>query len=306
MLAVFFQILPLFLIIFIGGVFGYFNKSFNQTTVSELNRFAYFVGFPSIILNSFMVIDDIPIEEVRLAFVNILILVLFTLLVIFIINKVFKNKHLRNTYFVCAFFGNIAYLGYPLITSLNQSYSTSVSLHIAGYLIVIFTLGIAKLEVSKNEGVLNYKNLLTAIVFNPLLIATFVGILITTLHLPIPVIGKKVVKVLSASASPVVLFALGVFMTQNKLVKTTLFHAMFISGIKLLILPFVYWLFAALVFVDLDMTVSIIIATMPVAFTPFVLAEIYDMDKKIVANAIIISTILGILIIPLVANMLQI
>jgi predicted permease len=41
-------------------------------------------------------------------------------------------------------------------------------------------------------------------------------------------------------------------------------------------------------------------AAMPVAITPFVLSEIYDMDKKIIVSAIIMSTILASLWLPLV------
>jgi predicted permease len=45
-------------------------------------------------------------------------------------------------------------------------------------------------------------------------------------------------------------------------------------------------------------------AAMPVAITPFVLSEIYDLDKKIVVTSIIISTILSIISIPMIIYLL--
>jgi len=300
MLTIVYQILPLFLIILLGGLFGYGNKNFNEKTVAELNRYAYYIGFPTIIINSFLSIDTIPKVEIQTAFINVGILTAFMFFVIWITGKLFKNERLQNTYFVCAIFGNVAYLGFPLVYSIDANYSTSLSLHIAGYLLVMFTLGIAKLEISKNKGELNYSKLAKSIVLNPLLLGTFIGIMITVLGISIPDVGKRTIGMLSASASPVVLFALGIFIAKNKIVKSSLAHASAISILKLIVLPFIFYGLSRTIFTDFTMPVSIIMAAMPVAITPFVLSEIYDMDKKIIVSAIIMSTILASFWLPLV------
>ncbi len=300
MLTIIYQILPLFLLILLGGLFGFLNKGFNEKMVAELNRYAYYIGFPAIIINSFLSIDIIPKVEIQTALINIGILVAFMFLVIWMTGKLLKNERLQNTYFVCATFGNVAYLGFPLLYSIDANYSISLSLHIAGYLLVMFTLGIAKLEISKNKGALDYLKLTKSIVLNPLLLGTFIGIMITVLEISIPDFGKRTIGMVSASASPVVLFALGVFIAKNKIVKLSLVHATFISILKLVILPFIFFGFSVTILTDYKMTVSIIMAAMPVAITPFILAEIYDMDKKIIVSAIIISTVLASLWLPLV------
>jgi predicted permease len=302
MLTIFYQILPLFLIILFGGIFGYFNKNFNDKTVAELNRYAYYVGFPMIIINSFLSIESIPKLEIEIAFVNVGILTAFMFLIIWITGKIFKNQRLQNTYFVCAIFGNVAYLGFPLVYAINPNYSTSLSLHIAGYLLVLFTLGIARLEISKNNGAFDILKLGKSIALNPLLLGTFIGIVITILGISMPDIGKRTIGMLAASASPVVLFALGIFIAKNKIVTSSLAHASAISILKLLLLPLIFFGFSMTILTDYTMTVSIIMAAMPVAITPFVLSEIYDMDKKIIVSAIIMSTILASLWLPLVID----
>lgn len=304
MIDTLYQIIPLFLIILIGSVFGYFHKSFDKNTVSELNKFAYFIGFPCIIIDSFIQIDKIPFEDVKTAGINICILCLFIFLILIITQSFLRDNKLKNTYFICGFFGNVAYLGFPLVQSINPNYATSLSLHIAGYLILLFTIGIIKLEISKNDSTLNYKNLVKTIISNPLLIATFLGIAITLTNPQIPQVANSVIGMIASSASPIVLFALGVFISQNKLPKNSFKHAFAISAIKLFSLPLLFWLFSATLFQNLDLTVSIIIASMPVAITPFVLAEIYSLDKKIIASAIIFSTVLAILSIPFIVNIL--
>jgi len=297
-----YKIIPLFLVILLGAVFGFFNKSFSKSTVSELNRFAYFIGFPCIILNSLTSINFIPVQEIKIALINITILLIFTFIT-FLLTRIFlKEKRIQNTYFICTFFGNIAYLGFPLVNSINPSYSTGLSLHIAGYLIILFTIGIVKLEASKTNNKLQYFNLLKTIFFNPLLFSTLLGLLITIFNFKIPLLAKQVINMISLSASPIVLFALGIFIIQNKILKTSLFHISIISFIKLIILPLFFWISSIFLFKDYDLTISILLASMPIAITPFVLAEIYDIDKKVIAGAIIVSTVLGVVTIPIILS----
>lgn len=303
MLETFFLILPFFILILLGGVFGYFNKNFSKTTVSELNRFVYFVGFPCYILNSFLSIEMIPAKAINISLINVIILIGFIFLMVIVMRNISKSTSLQNTYMICAFFGNIAYLGFPLLYALNENNSILASLHVAGYLVVLFTIGIIYLEISKNKGRLNYGALLKSIVLNPLLIATFFSLIITIFQIRLPVIGIKVISMMAASATPVILFALGIFIIQNKLVKSTLFHAINISMIKLLVLPAIFWLIATLLFPNDNFEVPIIMAAMPVAILPFILADVYKMDKEIIASAIVISTIMSIVIIPLIVNL---
>lgn len=303
MAAIFLQILPLFLIMLIGGVFGRLHASFNQKTVSELNRYAYYLGFPGIIIQSFLAIDKIPQAEVEMALINILVLVVFSIALLLLLGLFLKDKQLLNTYFICGFFGNVAYLGFPLISSLGAQYSTSLSLHIAGYLIVLFTVGIARLEMTKYEGRLHTGRLLRSVFLNPLLLATMLGLLLISIDVAVPVLAKKVVSMIASSASPVVLFALGVFIAHSKVDKSSVGHAISLSLVKLLGLPIVFWLISRLIWTEADMTVSTIIAAMPVAITPFVLAEIYDMNKKVIASAIVISTALSVFVIPVVVSL---
>ena len=151
MLAILIQIAPLFIIILIGIIFGKWNTKFNETTVSELNKYAYYIGYPCLMINSLISIDKILPKEVEAALLNIGILLFLMILLLIIGKKILKNQRLVNTYFICCVFGNIAYLGFPLVCSLDASYNTGASLHITGYLIVIFTFGIGRLEYIKGK-----------------------------------------------------------------------------------------------------------------------------------------------------------
>ena len=304
MIPIVLQIAPLFIIILIGIVFGKWNPKFNETTVSELNKYAYYIGYPCLIINSLMSIDEVLPKEIQAALLNIGIIVVLTIAIWVVGSKILKDQKLVNTYFICCIFGNTAYLGFPLVCSLDESYSTGASLHIAVYLIVLFTLGIGRLEYLKGNGKLNGKQLATSIVTNPLLLATMIGLTILILKIQIPDLAAKTIKMVAASASPAVLFGLGIFMIRNKLHREVLLHASTISILKLAIVPLLFLILSLNVFKNQNFDVSIIMSAMPVAITSFVLSEIYDLDKKIAVSSIIISTVLSIISIPFIIYLL--
>ncbi len=300
MIEIFYKIIPFFAIIFIGILYGFLNKSFNDRTVAELNKYTYYLGFPCIILNSFLNINTLSREIIEEAFINIGLLSLFFILVLCLTKLFFKEKIKQNTYLICTFFGNIAYLGFPVVYSINPNYSTNISFHIAGYLIVLFTFGIIQLEISRTNSNIQPRNIVGKIIINPLVFSTIIGIIIAIVQLHIPPLIATTINLIAASASPIVLFAIGIFIIKNKILRKHLPHILSISCIKLIILPLFFWSAISLFFGKGTFEVSIMMACMPVAITPFVLAEIYELEKEIIAGSIVLSTLLSLLTIPVI------
>ena len=294
MLSFLIQITPVFLIILLGIVFGFFNKNFDLNLVSALNRFAYYVGFPSIVIFSFLNTSLKDQSIIESALLNFGLLVFYLLLLLVTLPFILRNKKLENTYLICVLFGNVAYLGFPLLKSIFPNSETLLSLIIAGYLLLIFTVLIVKLELDEKRNKLEILPLIRKLILNPLLLSCFIGIGLKLFNIQLPSILNNGIEMISKSASPVVLFALGVFIAKNKIDLKELKQATYISLIKLLVLP-VLFLLIGLGFSIRQNNFQVLIgmATMPVAITPFVLAEIYNLNKKIIVNAIMISTILS-------------
>lgn len=294
MLSTLTQIAPVFLIVFLGLLFGLFNKNFDLKLVSSLNRYAYYIGFPSIVIYSFLNTSLNENSIIESALLNFGILLLYLILLIISLPFILRNKKLENTYLICVLFGNVAYLGFPLLSGVFPNSETLLSLLIAGYLLLIFTLLIIKLEVDEKTNGLQFFPLIKKLILNPLLLSCIIGISLMLFKIQLPPDLNSSIEMLSKSASPVVLFALGVFIAKNKIDFKAIKHASYISFIKLLGLPALFLLIAMVFSIQqTDINVSLGMATMPVAITPFVLAEIYNLDKKIIVNAIIISTALS-------------
>ena len=67
----------------------------------------------------------------------------FTILVVVIFTLYFTLKHFGfsrsviNTYVISVFFGNIGYLGFPILTSLIPNSNGLVSMHVALYTLIL-------------------------------------------------------------------------------------------------------------------------------------------------------------------------
>lgn len=265
-----------------------------DTMVNVLNRFALHLALPALVIHSLITVEDhtnLPLPV--LAHATISLLVMIALLVI--VTKLFRlDTETKNTYIMCGFFGNIAYIGPPFLASLLPGNESLVSLLIAIHVGVAFTVGIAILEYSKHHR-LNIVQLSKTLATNPLILSTALGILLFFLPVALPDIVVRAIGLLAASASPVVLIAIGAFMASEWHPDGTISHSVIISLLALVGMPALFLLTSRAVPSSEAMTVSILEAAMPVALTNFALAEQYPLRKKIIANAIIFSTTLSLL-----------
>jgi hypothetical protein len=159
--------------------------------------------------------------------------------------------------------------------------------------ILALTIGIFSLEYFTDQRP-NLKNILLDLVKNPIIIAVILGVLCSAYKLVLWSPIDDFLGLVTKSASPIALFAIGMFLVRK--------HALNNKGIiftlclvNLVVLPVVTYLIGHFMnFSGVPFKVSILEAAMPLAATNFVLAQKYKIGEEIVANAIIISTLVSI------------
>ncbi|MBN2572345.1 MAG: AEC family transporter [Ignavibacteriales bacterium] len=289
MLEILDSVIPIYLLILLGVLLKIIKVA-NDNWIDILNTYALYIAFPSLIFSS---LTNIPINsEIDYSvFVHNSIILIGIFVFIYVVTKLFiRNKEIKNAYILCVLFSNAAYLGYPYIISLYPDLGTTISLVIGSYIFVVFTFGLSVLELSKNSHfkiISIFKN----IIINPLLLSVIIGIIFINFKLSLPLPIGNTIKMLSGTASPVVLVALGIFMVRKIEFNKKLFHAVIITFIKLIIIPAIFILAAFVVFKKDNFNVQILEAGMPSAITLFALSQKYPLDKTITAYVIIISTI---------------
>ena len=293
-------VLPLFLIIFTGLLFSQ-TRAANEKWVEVLNKYALWIGFPALVIASLMHLDLEGESYLKLILINSGYIVICMLLA-FPVAKVFGlSIKFRSSLFLILSFGNVAYLGIPV---LNNAFGNEVlpvaAIISAVYVFWLLTLAILLIEIF-GEKKTNLKKLGLSLLQNPLLLSVFIGISIVALKIKLPAFVAETIHLFADSVTAVVLFSLGIFLGIQKIgrLKEWLQVAV-LSLTTMLLLPFIFY--EVINWIPLSSNsfkATILDAAMPLGVTPYVLAVQYKLETTLVARIIVFGTLLSMFIIPL-------
>lgn len=294
-------IAPLFLIIFASALLQRF-KNIGEEWGKVLNEFALKIGLPVLIFSALAKTSFSFKAEAPLIIANSLFL-LISFAVAAIVGKILRiKKQMFLTLFICFVFGNVAYLGIPVLTSVSgEEILPTVSLIIAIYLFWLFTIGIGYLDYSLSKNKKDVaKNMLKNFTKNPLLLSVILGLLIGSFKITIPAVVLKSLDMISASVTPTVLIVIGLFIGTSKIGKLSEWiPVLFFSIFTLALFPASFYFGVKLFgFAPSQFSTSIIQAGMPLAITPFALADKYKLHKTFIARSIVLSTVLSVVSLP--------
>jgi predicted permease len=219
----------------------------------------------------------------------------------FPIARIFKlSSRVKRSLFLILSFGNVAYLGIPI---LNNAYGDKIlpvaAILSAVYIFWLLTLGIILIEVTGEER-LNTKRLLFSLLKNPLLLSVFAGVVIVVFNVKLPEIVEKTILLFSNSVTAVVLFSLGIFLGLHKIGNLKDWLTAFTwSVIITLVLPFVFYLTIKNTGMDsMQLKATILDSAMPLGLTPYVIAVQYKLEVPLVSRIVVVATSLAIVVIP--------
>ena len=206
------------------------------------------------------------------------------------------------TLFICFVFGNVAYLGIPTLVQISgESILPTASLIVAIYLFWMFSVGISFLDFTQNQNKKDVlKNIFVSLVKNPLIISIVLGIVVAKSGITLPIIIMKSLDMVTASVTPTVLIVIGLFLGKSKIGQPKDWIPVFLfSIITLMVLPAIFYFGVKIFgFSPNHFSSSIIQAAMPLAITPFALADKFDLRKGFIARSIVLSTILSVISLP--------
>lgn len=289
---------PLFLVIFVGMVVSR-NKSVNDQWLEILNNYALWIGFPALILVALSRLQwDMNLYGSLMAWNSARIVV--SMLLVFPVCALLKLKNsTRRTLFLAVSYGNVAYLGIPVLRSaLGDQILPEATMISAVYVFWLFTLGIFFVEYFGDHKV-HMRELLVRLITNPLLIAVFIGLFIAVNHLQLPRIVMSGLDIFANSVTAVVLFSLGLFMGKQPVGKLRDWLPVLVFSLTILfVLPFLFYLITK-PFVDLSISRAWILETaMPMGLTAYALCLKYKLNTGFASRAVVLSTLLALLSLP--------
>jgi hypothetical protein len=194
-----------------------------------------------------------------------------------------------------AFRGNLAYMGLAIVFNAYGEAGLTRAGILMGFLVPVlnFFAILALLWPHRHEEKRGSVFWIRQILFNPLILASFAGILWSFLALPMPVVFDRALDISTRMTLPLALIAIGGGFSLERL-KGDLVRAAFATGIKLVWLP----LLAAGILIALgvggqDLAIGILMAGTPAATATYIMAHQLKGDAELAGSIVMMSTLLS-------------
>ncbi|UWG95409.1 AEC family transporter [Dehalobacter sp. DCM] len=224
--------------------------------------------------------------------------------------KILSRDHSQKAVFNFGIvFANTAYLGFPVFMVLFGKESIFyAAIYNILFGLLLYTLG-AKIMRTHEIAPVHKNRIPLKEIFNPGVVASLVGLLLFITALPLPVFVIGTIDTLGNTCVPLSMLTIGAMLSELPL------HKMFgnvrvylLSVVRLVVMPLLILVMVKYIFgIDQMMLIAIpvIMAGMPIATNTVLMAIEYDNDAQLSSQAVLISTILSCLTIPLMILLLS-
>ena len=293
MFYVFNVVFPVFALILIGYLCGRTGKLGASASI-ELNRFVVWLALPAQLFNFASSSSWQTLWQP--GFIAAFFLSCLAVFILVLVVSWMRDRDLAAASFsgLSASYSNTGYMGIPLcVLALGQD-GLAPAIISTFIVFVMFALATILIEV----GILSHKksheilwSVIKSLCTNPLLVAPVAGLLWSSTDLVLYEPLAQVISFLAAAATPCALVSIGLFLMQKEGASPQ--QAWAISFAKLIIQPLVAWLIADPIW-DIPTLwgrVVVILAALPTGTGPFMLAQYYNADSRIISRVVLLTTV---------------
>tara|TARA_R110001583_G_scaffold72596_1_gene203073 strand:+ start:108 stop:1052 length:945 start_codon:yes stop_codon:yes gene_type:complete len=314
MLETFIKIIPLFALVGLG----YTCKKYaivGVISLKYLTRFVMYLSLPAVLLGklattNFKTLIDIPFLSAYL------VSLLSVMLISGGVGYFLFDKHANHGVMLGlgGVYGNIGFLAIPILAvAVGEWTSVPLALMLTLDLLILlpFSSFLLQLSNTSNNDINHLDNNFTPIkalkrsLLNPLIISIVIGLIISawSISLPASVIGG--LGLLSSTAGPCAMFIVGTALFGRSIIQNPS-AAIYMSTVKLAIMPFVVFLMMQMFQVNSEwVLIATLGSAMPCAAVLGVMAEEYKTLSHQASTAVLLTTVVSVVTLPLLINILQ-
>ena len=296
--------LPVFALILAGWVAGR-GGILGPASSEALNKFVYWFALPALLFGA---MARTPIGEiVRLDFIGTFLIGTFAVMALSgVLGKLIHRTTVPQATLqgMNAGFSNTGYMGIPLFAAAFGATGLAAA-SLATVLVSSVVIGVIVLILEltgDREGPpgVRLAGAMAALAVNPLVVVPLAGVAWSVFALPIPEPVARFLDLLGAAASPCALFAIGLFLANQKL-RANLAEVGWISVMKLVWHPLITWALIVLVFPMEPFweMAAIMLAALPTGALTFVVAQRYGIYVERSSGVIFVSTIISVITLSL-------
>lgn len=290
-------IIPLFTLIGLGYLAR--RTILDRSMLPALNLFVYYFAVPALLFNAArrQSLDNLFNWPALAAFVLAIVLTAS----VAVLGSRYLFKCQAPTELVMrglnAVFANYAYMGIPLTFSLLGESPATISIILAGNLLIIGGAQLCiealrqhHLDVKQVWGIID-----RSLLRSPIFLSTVLGLLASAWQIPLPKVLVTTLDMLAPAAIPVALFCLGASLEFRR-TQTSLAELAWLIGIKLLVHPALTYLALYLFGIDDHawLVATVLLTALPTGALVHVVAMRYNLFEQASSQIVVFSTLLSI------------
>ncbi|WP_461207123.1 AEC family transporter [Clostridium sp. DL1XJH146] len=293
-------VMPIFLVMCMGYILKE-KKIINDNFIKTANIIIFNVALPIKLFNDVSKSSfDEYFDAVFISFVIVGLLI--SVIVIWLIGIFFiKDKSQLGAFIHGSYRGNFLYVGLSFMENITGTIGLKTPLIIALAVPLVNVLAVIILTFTdvSTEAKVSIKDTLKSafinIVKNPMIIAIFLGIVVSIIGIELPLILTSTMSYFKAVVTPLALITIGAsFNLRNSV--GSLAAALLASSIKLVIMPLVAVVLAISIgFSNEDIVLIYLFFGVPSAAVSYIMTAAMNGDKDLSANIIMTTTILSVL-----------
>jgi predicted permease len=284
-------VLPTFIVIFIGFLFGKIKK----LDMSVIVETVIYIGLPALILTS-MLEKKIVLMNAAMVWGSAVMVIFGCLIVAWIVFKIIRQKH--SGLYVPISIMNTVNIPFPIIYLVYGTEGLfAATLFMMPSSILAYTLGI---YIASGK---DWKGSLKEVFKIPPIYAAVLGLLLNMLDVSVPEIITRPLEILGAMSVPLVLVVLGSNLSKVKVtsVPTTLLSSFLRVGVGL---GFGFLAVTIFGLTGVLRAVVLLDSAMPAAVNSSIIATKYDNEAGLVSSVVFVTTIASLVVIPFLLSFL--
>lgn len=285
-------VLPIFLLMCLGAFFKKIELV-DTPFLAKANNFAFKALLPVLLFNNIYKSEISEEVNIKLIFLAVSIVFITIGMLFILVPKFEKDNRNRGVIIQGLYRSNFVLFGVALCTNMFGESGLGVVTTLVAIIIPIYNfMAVIILDIYANDKS-DIKKTIINIMKNPLIVASILGIIASSLGIKFPSFLEKTISDVAKTATPIALMVLGGDIEIKNIGKNLKYINIVILG-KLFIIPaivsFVTYLFG---FRGPELSAIFSMVAPPVAISSYTMAQQYDCNYELAGQLVFVSTLLS-------------
>ena len=289
-------VLPVFVVIGLGyslRMTGLVDKTF----LFQLNRLIYYVALPALLFYKIATADFSASFNPRLLAGMVLSVTVIFVSSLFYTRLMNYPAKTQGAFCQSSFRGNLAYIGLAIAYNAYGAAGFAIAGILLGFLVPLFNfLAVIALLLPQQDSAHKLGRSFWAyqVAFNPLIIASFVGIVWSFLGVTVPLVLDRSLDILTGMSLPLALITIGASFSPKKL-QGEMVITLSATFIKVALMPTLTALILLFFGVSgRELAVGVILAGTPTATAAYIMAQQLNADAELSGAIIMMTTLVSV------------